>query len=155
MSQFFWPQMSSHIDKYVVWCAHYQRNKRYNSSTRGIPQPHAVSSCRFDVVSVDFLSGFPTTKNGYDCIVVFTDRLTLRTYISPCQKSISAKDLDTIFVETVFRHQGMSRVVCLIMGPNSLVNFGNNFLRFWGLTSDSLQPTILNLMVFRRSSTRL
>ena len=29
---------------------------------------------RFDVISVDLLSGFPTTKNGYDCIVAFTDR---------------------------------------------------------------------------------
>jgi hypothetical protein len=76
MPQFFWPQMSSHIDKYVASCEHCQRNKNYNSSTRGIPQPHDIPSRRFDVISVDLLSGFPTTKNGYDCIVTFTDRLT-------------------------------------------------------------------------------
>jgi hypothetical protein len=75
MSQFFWPHMSSHIEKYVATCEHSQRNKSYNSSTRGIPQPHAIPSRRFDVVSVDLLSGFPTTKNGYDCIVAFTDRV--------------------------------------------------------------------------------
>jgi hypothetical protein len=69
MPQFFWSQMSSHIDKYVASCEHYQRNKSYNSSTRGIPQPHAIPSRRFDVLSVDLLSGFPTTKNGYDYIV--------------------------------------------------------------------------------------
>ena len=92
MSQFFWPQMSSHIGKYVAWCAHYQRNKSYNSSTRDIPQPHAMSSCRFDVVSVDLLSGFPTTKNGYDCIVVFTDRLEVPqcTVISTSSSSTSS-----------------------------------------------------------------
>jgi hypothetical protein len=176
MSQFFWPQMSSHIDKYVASCERCQRNKSYNSSTRGIPQPHAIPSRRFDVISVDLLSGFPTTKNGYDCIVVFTDRLTKRAYVSPCHKSSSAKDLTTIFMQTVFRHQGMSRDIlsdngpqfirlyfgirvchglfCLIMDPNSLMNFGNNSLHFWGLASGSLHPTIPSLMVGRRSSTR-
>ena len=111
MPQFFWPQMSSHIDKYVASCEHCQRNKSYNSSTRGIPQPHTIPSRRFDVVSVDLLSGFPTTKNGYDCIVVFTDRLTMHVYMSPCHKTNSVKDLATIFIQTVFRHQGMSRVI--------------------------------------------
>jgi transposase InsO family protein len=103
--------MSSQIDKYVVSCEHCQRNKTFNSSTRGIPQPHDIPSSRFDVVSVDLLSGFPTTKNGHDCIVAFTDRLTKRAYISPCHKSSSAKDLATIFMQTVFRHQGIPRVI--------------------------------------------
>ncbi len=97
MSQFFWSQMSSHIDKYVDSCEHYQRNKSYNSSTRVIPQPHDIPSLRFDVISVDLFWGFPKTKNGYDCIVAFTDRLTNRVYISPCHKNISVKDLTTIF----------------------------------------------------------
>jgi transposase InsO family protein len=91
-----------------------------------------MSSCRFDVVSVDLLSDFPTTKNGYDCIVVFTDRLTLRTYISPCQKSSSAKDLTTIFVETVFRHQGMSRVVLSDNGPQFISEFWKQLFAFLG-----------------------
>jgi hypothetical protein len=123
MPQFFWPQMSSHIDKYVASCEHCQRNKSYNSSTRGIPQPHAIPSRRFDVISVDLLSGFPTTKNGYDCIVAFTDRLTKRAYISPCHKSSSAKDLATIFMQTVFRHQGMPRVILSDNGPQFVSEF--------------------------------
>ena len=127
MSQFFWPQMSSHIEKYVATCEHCQRNKSYNSSTRGIPQPHVIPSRRFDVVSVDLLPGFPTTKNGYDCIVAFTDRLTKRAYISPCR----------------------------IMGPSLLVHFGNNSFCFWKPMSDSLRPTTLSRMVDRRNSTRL
>jgi hypothetical protein len=101
--------MSSHIEKYVATCEHCQRNKSYNSTTRGIPQPHAIPSRRFDVVSVDLISGVPTTQNGYDCIV--TDRLTKHAYISPCHKNGSAKDLATIFMQTVFRQQGMTRVI--------------------------------------------
>jgi hypothetical protein len=123
MSRFFWPHMSSHIEKYVATCEHCQRNKSYNSSTRGIPQTHAIPSRRFDVVSVDLLSGFPTTKNAYDCIVSFTDRLTKRDYISPCHKSSNAKDLSTIFMQTVFRQQGMPRVILSDNGPQFISEF--------------------------------
>jgi hypothetical protein len=132
MPQFFWPQMSSHIDKYVASCEHCQRNKSYNSSTRGIPQPQAIPSRRFDVISVDLLSGFPTTKNGYDCIVAFTDRLTKRAYISPCHKSSSAKDLATIFMQTVFRHQGMPRVILSDNGPQFVSEFWEQLFTLLG-----------------------
>ena len=38
-------------------------------------------------MSLDLLSGFPTPKNGYDCIVAFTDRLSKYAFISPCHKT--------------------------------------------------------------------
>ena len=124
--------MSSHIEKYVTTCEHFQRNKSYNSSTRGIPQPHVIPSRRFDVVSVDLLTGFPTKKNGYDCIVAFTDRLTKRAYISPCHKSSSAKDLDTIFMQTVFRQQGMQRVILSDNGPQFISEFWKQIFTLLG-----------------------
>jgi hypothetical protein len=43
-------------------------NKSFNASTRDIPHPHDVPVRRFEVMSLDLLSGFPTSKNGYDCI---------------------------------------------------------------------------------------
>ncbi len=66
MPQFFWLQISSNIDKYVASFEYCQRNNRYNSFRRVIPQPHTIPSRRFDVSSVNLLSGFPTSKNGYD-----------------------------------------------------------------------------------------
>jgi hypothetical protein len=84
---------------------------------------NTILSSRFDVISVDLLSGFPTTKNGYDFIVVFTDRLTKRAYISPCHKSNIVKDLTTIFMQTVFRYQGMTRVILSDNGSQFVCEF--------------------------------
>ncbi len=64
MPHFFWPQMSSHIHKYVASCEYCQRNKSYNSSTRGIPQPHTIPLRRFDVISVDLLWAFRLVSGG-------------------------------------------------------------------------------------------
>lgn len=82
MSQFFWQHMSSHIGKYVSTCEHHRINTRYNSSARGIPRPHTIPSRRFDVISVDLLSGFPTTKNVYDSLWPLpTDQLNVETHL--------------------------------------------------------------------------
>jgi transposase InsO family protein len=145
MPPFFWPQMSLHIDKNVASCENCQRNKSYNSSTRGIPQPHAIPSRRFDVVSVDLPSGFPTTKSGYDCIVAFTIvaftyRLTKRAYISTYHKGSSAKDLATMFMQTVFRHQGMPRVILSDNGPQFVSEF---WKQLFLLLETSIRLTLL------------
>ena len=108
-----WPHSHPHksLKEYVATCEHCQRNKSYNSSTRGIP---------------------PTTKNGYDCIVAFTDRLTKRAYISPCHKSSSARDLATIFMQTVFRQQGMPRVILSDNGPQFVSEFWKQIFTLLG-----------------------
>ena len=64
-----------------------KRIKAYTRDTRGVPRPSEVSLRRFDVAALDIVSGFPTTKTGFDAIVVFTDRLTKRVYIEPCTKT--------------------------------------------------------------------
>jgi hypothetical protein len=63
------------------------------------------------VVALDIVSGFPTTKNGFDAIVVFTDRLTTRVYIEPCTKTASARYLALIFFRTVFCSQDLPRIL--------------------------------------------
>jgi hypothetical protein len=123
MTQFYWPHMATHIEKYVALCEHCPRNKNFNASTRDIPHPHDVHIRRFEVMSLDVLSGFPTSKNGYDCIVAFTDRLSKSVFISPCHKTSSAKDLDVIFFQTVFRQQGMPHILLSDNDPQFISEF--------------------------------
>jgi len=79
------------------------------------------------VVALDIVSGFPTTKTGFDAIVVFTDRLTKRVYVEPCTKTASARDLALIFFRTVFRSQGMPRVLLSDNGPQFTSAFWTEF----------------------------
>ena len=83
--------------------------------------------CRFDVVTLDILSFGKQCKNGFDSVVVFTDRLSKRSYIAPCYKTSTAADLVRIFFETVFRNQGMSRVLLSDNGPQCHSEFWTEF----------------------------
>ena len=100
-----------------------KRIKAYTRDTRGVPRPSEVSLRRFDVAALDIVSGFPTTKTGFDAIVVFTDRLTKRVHIEPCTKTASARDLALIFFRTVFRLV----FSCPTTARNLPLNFGQNF----------------------------
>jgi hypothetical protein len=100
-SRFYFPKMAERVKAYVESCEHCQRNKAYTRNTRGVPRPSDVPSRRFDVVALHIVSGFSATKNGFDAIVVFTDRLTQRVYIEPCTETASVRDSALIFFRTV------------------------------------------------------
>jgi hypothetical protein len=128
MKPLFRPLLDHHdrgisLEKYVVSCDHCQRNKSFNDSTRGIPHPHDVPIRRFEVMSLDLLSGFPTSKNGYECIVAFTDRFSKGTFISPCHKTSSFKDLTLIFFQTVYGHQGIPHILLSDNGTQFIDEF--------------------------------
>jgi transposase InsO family protein len=126
-ARFYFPKMEERVRAYVETCAHCQRNKAYTRNTRDIPRPSEVPFCRFDVVALDIVSGFSTTKTGFDAIVVFTDCLTKRVYIESCTKTASARDLALIFFHTVFRSQGMPRTLVADNGPQFTSEFWTEF----------------------------
>jgi transposase InsO family protein len=126
-SRFYWPGMYEHVKKYVESCEHCQRNKPYVRGGRGPPHPAAIPFKRFDCVALDMLSGLATTKQGFDAIVVFTDRFTKRVYIEPCNKTATARDLALIFFRTVFRNQGMPRILLSDNGPQFASEFWKAF----------------------------
>jgi hypothetical protein len=81
-----------------------------------VPQPHQVPTRRFDAVALDILCGFPKTKAGHTSVVVFTDRLTKRAWIEPCNDNVSARDVALMFFRSVFRSQGMPRILLSDIG---------------------------------------
>ena len=135
---FFFPRMRERIAQYVETCEHCQRNKAYTVSTRGIPRPSPIPLRRFEVVALDIVSGFPTSQRGYDAIVVFTDRLTKRAFIEPCKKTASAGDLARIFFTSVFRSQGMPRILLSDRGPQFVSEFWSSF---FGLLQTDIRLT--------------
>ena len=137
-SRFYFPHMAQRIRLYCETCEHCQRNKPWNSNARGQPIPHPVPQQRFDAVALDIVSGFPTTKAGFDAIVVFTDRLTKRAWIEPCTKTASARDLALIFFRTVFRSQGMPKILLSDRGPQFASAF---WQEFFGLLKTEIRLT--------------
>ena len=140
ISSFYFPHMSTHIEPYVSSFEHCQRDKNYTANTRSISSPMTTSLRRFVVFvfALDILTFDKQCKNGFDSVVVFTDRLSNRSYIAPCYRTSTGADLARIFFDTVFRNQGIPRV---LLSDNGLQFYSFFLQEFFALLRTDVKLT--------------
>lgn len=112
-AEVYWPSMLADVSAFVASCEACQRSKPYNRPAAGLPTPLEIPEGRWRVVSLDIVSGFPPSgKEGYDCIVVFSDRFSKQAYFCPStMKGLSAEVVAELYVQHVFRVQGVPSVI--------------------------------------------
>ena len=60
---------------------------------------------------MDLITQLPKTKNGYDAVAVFVDKLSKMTHIEPCHTAIGAEAFATLMFKAVFKHHGLPRKI--------------------------------------------
>ena len=68
---------------------------------------------KWDMIAMDFVSGYPRTSSCYDAIWVIMDRLTKTTHFLPIKKTYSTGRLVRLYV---------NRIVCLHWVPVSIIS---------------------------------
>ena len=64
------------VKKFIASCDECQRNKSDNKLPAGLLQPLPIPTKNWQQISMDLITQLLKTKNGYDAIVVFVDRLS-------------------------------------------------------------------------------
>jgi transposase InsO family protein len=120
---FWWPGLGVQVSEQLLQCRSCAENKHMTRATRGFFSPNDVPWHRWEVVSMDFLSGIPKTARGNDFLLIVVDRLTKRVVLIPCTKEITGEGTARLFVEHVFRHHGMPRAVISDRDPRFTAAF--------------------------------
>ena len=68
--------------------------------------PHNVPQMKWENISMDFVTGLPTSK-GYDSIFVVVDMLTKVAHLFLVYKDNFAKDIAHVFMKGVFLYHGL------------------------------------------------
>ena len=112
-AELYWPRMLQDVTDFVATCEVCQRSKPYNRPSAGLPTPLEIPEARWRVVALDIVSGFPPSgKEGYDCVVVFSDKFSKQAYFCPStMKGLSAEVVAELYVQHVFRAQGVPSVL--------------------------------------------
>lgn len=129
---FYWPGMKDFVERYITTCDACQKNKSWNQKPLGIPQAMDIPDFPWQVVSVDFCGPFPTTKNGYDFVMVTTDHLTKMAIIIPTTTKVSAKDAAQLMVEFVVKRFGVPIKITSDRGPQFMAQFWKNLWKRLG-----------------------
>ena len=74
--QYFWPGMKKDMAEYISRCMKCQQVKVEHQHPAGLLQPLPVPEWKWEVISMDFITGLPMTWRQHDSIMVVVDKLT-------------------------------------------------------------------------------
>ena len=90
--QYFWPGMKKDIAEYISKCMKCQQVKVQHQHPTGLLQPLPVPEWRWEVISMDFIIGFPMTWRQHDSIMVVVDKLMKTTHFIPVKSTYKTDD---------------------------------------------------------------
>lgn len=71
---YWWPDpMRADVERFVRTCVPCQRNKASNQAPAGLLRPIPIPGRRWEVVTLDLITGIPPAEEGNDAIAVFVE----------------------------------------------------------------------------------
>jgi hypothetical protein len=107
---FYWPGMKSDIWSRVQSCATCQQAKPDRSKYPGLLQPLPVPSSAWDVISMDFVEGLPSS-GAANAILVVIDKFTKYGHFIPLHHPFSAQSVAKVFMDQVYRLHGLPSAI--------------------------------------------
>ena len=111
---YWWPQMSRYISKYVSTCDMCLHTKSIRQPPSGELHPLPIPDAPWDTASVDFIVELPES-NGKDAIMVVVDSVTKRGHFVSTVTTLSAAGTAQLYLHHIWKHHGLPR----IEAPNS------------------------------------
>ena len=72
---------------------------------------------------MDLITSLPKTKDGYDAIIVFVDRLSKMIHAIPTTTNVDAPYLVKIFFKEIYRLHGVPKVIVSDRDPRFISIF--------------------------------
>ena len=127
---FWWPGLSSYVNRFIEGCATCQQNKANTHPTK--PPLHPIpstSALPFKQISVDLVTDLPEVRNKDSILVVVNHGLTKGVIIIPCSKTIDAMGVAKLFFSYVFKRFGLHDSLISDRGPQFASAFARELAR--------------------------
>ena len=115
--------MKKEIVAYVARCDNCSRVKAVHMKTAGLLQPLPIPGWKWEEISMDFITGLPTTPQGHDSIWVIVDRLTKSAHFIPVNTRYIVGKYAEIYVSQIVRLHGVPRTIISDRGPQFIARF--------------------------------
>src|SRR5438067_10706829 len=99
--RFWWPSLNREIAQYIALCDVCQRVKAEHQKPAGLLQPLPIPDWKWDQIGMDFITGLPRTRLGYDSIWVIVDRLTKVAHFIPVKTTYNSGKLAKIYMSRI------------------------------------------------------
>ena len=107
----FFPGMKKSMAKYISRCMKCQHVKVEHQHPVGLLQPLPVSEWKWEVISMDFITGLPITWRQHDSIMVVVDKLTKAAHFVPVKSTHKTDDIVNIFMKEILKLHGFPKAI--------------------------------------------
>ena len=99
--------MKRYVTEYVSKCLTCQQVKAEHQVPTGLLNPLPITKWKWDNITMDFVSGFPLTKQKHDSVWVIVDKLTKSAHFIPVGMDYSMDRLAELYVKEIVRLHGV------------------------------------------------
>jgi len=89
----------------------------------GLLQPLSVPEWKWEEVSMDFITGLPTTRKGNDSIWVIIDWLTKSAHLIPVKSSDRPPEYADLYMAEIVKLHGIPKTIISDRGPQFTAHF--------------------------------
>jgi len=105
---FIWEGWQEDVAKYMAGCIRCQKAKadRHSRQTKLVPMP--TGERPFEEIAMDFVGELPESE-GFNAILVVTDRFTKVQHYLPAKTTWTAADVAAMYINEIWRLYGLPR----------------------------------------------
>ncbi|CAI7798665.1 unnamed protein product, partial [Closterium sp. NIES-54] len=104
---YYWPRMAADVQQFVTSCDTCQRMKSSKQKKTGLLQPLPVPEQPWQVVSLDFITGLPSTSRGHDSILVVIDKFSKMGHFIPTNATATAEATARLLFDRIITIHGI------------------------------------------------
>ena len=123
--------MKKDIVGYISKCMKCQQVQVGHQHPAGLLHPFPVPKWKWEVVSMDFTTGFLMTWRQHDSIMVVLDKLKKETHFIPVKSMHNTDDIARIFMKEIFKLDGLPKEIVSDGDVKFTSNFWKGFLQIW------------------------
>jgi hypothetical protein len=117
-SRNFWPGMKKEIAEYIAICMECQKVKVEHRNPTRLLQPFPIPEWKWEVVTMDFITGLPRTNKKHDSIMVVVDKITKSTHFIPLKTTHKEANVVDIYMREVAQFHGIPKTIVSDTNPN-------------------------------------
>jgi len=88
--EFYWPKMKREVAKYLARCLECQLVKAEHQHPVGLLHPLPILEWKWEIISLDFITGLPRNARQNDSIMVVVDKLSKDAHFIPVKSTYKA-----------------------------------------------------------------
>ena len=107
--------------------------KDYSGKKLNDPTSLEIPERRWRSIACDFIVKLPKTRNGFDCITTYIDRLSRRVHFIASRETDTAFDAAKAFFSCIFKLHGLPDSIVSDRDPKFTSNFWKSLMKLCGV----------------------